>query len=238
MSRTGDRALHGDLARWQAGELSAAELRQRHPAADVDVALAAHARLLALADTPVPDAGAAWSRVAASLPTRGAPSRPRRLRRPVVAAIVAAVLAGPAVSYAAAPDAVRSGIRQVVDLFTDRRDDAPRARPVDPDEESDADVEPDGTTVEPHTDVPATPQPADDGGSAREPATTDDPDVEATAGDSDEPAGDDGAPVGDDGSSPDTDDDAPDAEPAEESVDSPTVTVDVDSASAAEPVGD
>lgn len=139
MTSAADRARRDDVACWQAGELSEDELRRRHPGSEVDDALAAHARLLAWAQAPVPDPALAWPQVAAALPAQG-PRRSRRLRRPAVAAIVAAVLASPAVSYALAPDAVRSGIRQVADLFTDGRDD--RRRP-------DVGAESDDTTVTP-----------------------------------------------------------------------------------------
>jgi hypothetical protein len=121
--------LDDDLARWEAGDLSLDDLRRRHPGEDVDALLALHGRLLALAEEPTPDAAAAW---AVAMPTvfgpPAAPRRRRRSRRAVVAASIAAFLAVPTVSYAAAPEAVRSVVREVRDLLPglpDTDDDGP-----------------------------------------------------------------------------------------------------------------
>ncbi len=232
------RALHDDVGRWQAGLLSADELHARHPGPEVASALAAHRALQTLAAAPVPDAAPVWSQLAATLPARPASPPPRRFRRPVVVAVVAAVLAGPAVSYAAAPDAVRSGLRQVAELFTNRDDDVERrpAHPVSVDE-------PEGTTEEPAGDdrdvdardpSPSTLRPD---GSAR--ANGDDPDdrpVVAPSDDPDEPAGDtSGTPDDDQPEEPDpadTDTDVPDSndEPgdpdAPDAPDAPVVDLD------------
>jgi hypothetical protein len=181
------RSLRDDVAAWQAGVLSADELRARHPGAEVESALAAHGALAALAAAPVPDADQAWSRLAATLPTQLAPRASRRFRRPVVAAVLAGVLAGPAVSYAVAPDAVRSGIRQVTDLFTDRDDDPRPADPVPVDGPKDTTQEP-GVEVE-LTDPRPTADDRDGAGQNQVPGD-DDPSDEGPAAGHDEPSDD------------------------------------------------
>lgn len=192
-------AERDDIAAWQAGALSAAELQARHPGPEVASALAAHAALVDLAGGPVPDAAQAWSRLAAALPAQPTISGPRRFRRPVVAAIVATLLAGPAVSYAAAPHAVRSGIRHVTDLFTDRHDEEPR--PADPVTVDDSQSPSDDPAVEIHPTDPA--PPAGEPDTRSNDGTERESSVDAPASDHDEPS-DDTSPTAD-GDSPDAD---------------------------------
>lgn len=219
MRRATDHTLADDLARWQTGQLSADELRQRHPAADVDAVVAAHARVLTWAQTPVPDPEIAWARVTGALVARSGPPRPRRLRRSVVAAIIATAVAGPAVSYAAAPDAVRSGIRQVADLFTDRHDDGPRR--ADDAEREDTTVEPEpGTGVAP---PPVTGDSSLDASELDRPGSTtnddadDRPDTESSPGSS-----------SDDGDKPEVDDPDVDGAAPEEPAADESETDDLD----------
>lgn len=199
------RALRTDVARWQAGQLDAEQLRARHPGEAVDDALAAHAALGAFAHTPAPDTEQAWSRVAAALPARPAAAPARRLRRSVVAAIIAAVTAGPALAYAAAPDAVRSGIGQVTDLFTDDADKEPRR--ADPEPVVEPGVTDEGPGAEPgSTDPEGRAEPA---GSPALGDDADDDGAEAPSTDADEPD-DDTAPGGDDTAPDDAEPDADD----------------------------
>lgn len=114
------RPLDDDLQRWEAGELSLAEIEARHPGQDVEALVGLHARVARLGSHPVPDPEAAWELLSTRLePRRSETARPRphRSRRRVVAAVVAVVIAAPAVSYAAAPDAVRAVARDVTDLL-------------------------------------------------------------------------------------------------------------------------
>ena len=123
------RQLRADLARWEAGELTADELVRRHPGPEVGAMLALHGQLSQLVDAPTPDPAAAWAVVGAALPARAETVRARRgPRRSVVAAIVVSVLAVPAVSYAAAPDTVESVVREVRDLLPGTNGDGPFQR--------------------------------------------------------------------------------------------------------------
>lgn len=124
--------LGSDLGRWEAGELSLVELEARHPGHDVGSLVGVHARMAALTGEPVPDPEPAWavlSTVLAAHPRAATRRRPPSRRR-FVAAIVAAMIAMPAVSYAAAPDAVRAVARQVTDLLPGA-DDADPVAPGD-----------------------------------------------------------------------------------------------------------
>ena len=119
------RRLDEDLAGWEAGALPLDDLRRLHPDDDVDALVGLHERFSALAAEPTPDPAAAWAALAPRLTDPGsARVRPRRRsRRAVVAAVIASALAVPTVSYAAAPDAVRSVARQVRDLLPGSSDD-------------------------------------------------------------------------------------------------------------------
>jgi hypothetical protein len=133
--------LDRDLERWGTGELSLEQLQHLHPRQDVAALTGVHTALTSLLEAPVPDAEAAWSRMASQLPARPSVAvRSRRLRRPAIVAIMAGVLAIPTVSYAAAPDAVRSAVRTVTDLIPgvnndgahhDKDDDGPKPATVD-----------------------------------------------------------------------------------------------------------
>lgn len=122
-----------DLGRWETGELSLVELEARHPGHDVGALVDVHARMAALTDEPVPDPEPAWAALSTALAAhpRAATRRRTPSRRRFVAAIVAAMLAMPAVSYAAAPDAVRAIARHVTDLLPGTDD----ADPVAPDDD-------------------------------------------------------------------------------------------------------
>jgi hypothetical protein len=121
-----NRHLARDLARWEAGDASLDDLARRHPRADVAALTALRTRLSHLGDAPSPDPAVAWASVASRLTDREvAAPRSRRLRRPMVVAIIAATLAVPTVSYAA-PDAVRSTWRKVADLVPGLDDSHPR----------------------------------------------------------------------------------------------------------------
>lgn len=114
------RTLDDDLQRWEAGELSLAEIEARHPGQDVEALVGLHARVARLGSHPVPDPEASWEMLRTRLAPRRSETarlRPNRSRRRAVAAVVAVVIAAPAVSYAAAPDAVRAVAREVTDLL-------------------------------------------------------------------------------------------------------------------------
>lgn len=124
--------LAADLGRWETGELSLVELEARHPGHDVGSLIGVHARMATLTSEAVPDPEPAWavlSTVLAAHPRAATRRRPPSRRR-CVAAIVAAMIAMPAVSYAAAPDAVRAIARHVTDLLPGADD----ADPVAPDD--------------------------------------------------------------------------------------------------------
>lgn len=125
--------LAADLGRWETGELSFVELEARHPGHDVGSLVGVHARMAALTDEPVPDPEPAWAVLSMVLVAHPRAANRRRppSRRRFVAAIVAAMIAMPAVSYAAAPDAVRAVARHVTDLLPG----ADHADPVAPDDE-------------------------------------------------------------------------------------------------------
>lgn len=125
--------LASDLGRWEAGELSLVELEARHPGHDVGPLVGFHARMAALTREPVPDPEPAWAVLSAVLAAhpRAATRRRPPSRRRFAAAIVAAMIAMPAVSYAAAPEAVRSIARHVTDLLPGGDD----ADPVAPDDD-------------------------------------------------------------------------------------------------------
>lgn len=125
--------LAGDLGRWETGELSLVELEARHPGHDVGSLVGVHARMATLTGQPVPDPESAWAvlnTVLAAHPLTATRRRPPKRRR-FVAAIVGAMIAMPAVSYAAAPDAVRAVARHVTDLLPGTDD----AGPVAPDDD-------------------------------------------------------------------------------------------------------
>lgn len=122
-----NRRLARDLARWEAGEASLDDLTRQHPHADLAALTALPTRLSHLGDAPTPDPTVAWASVATRLTARDvAAPRARRLRRPVVVAVIAAALAVPTVSYAA-PDAVRTTWRKVTDLIPGVDDSHPRS---------------------------------------------------------------------------------------------------------------
>ncbi|HWO69767.1 MAG TPA: hypothetical protein VNP94_03310 [Actinomycetota bacterium] len=89
-----DRELIRDLARWERGELPLDGLRATH-GARAGALVELHGRLAALGAGPVPSADAAWAELAPRLPGRGTvrPSPARPLRRALVAAAAALVLA-------------------------------------------------------------------------------------------------------------------------------------------------
>lgn len=189
-----NRRLANDLARWEAGDASLAELERRHPHADLSALTGLHARLTHLSGAPSPDPAAAWMTVAARLLDRGAvPDRSRRLRRPVVAALIAAVLAVPAVSYAAAPDAVRTAVQRVAELFPGVDDDGRHSDGPDDDA-------PPTTTSGPGTDQHSTDEqpPTSDPAPGATTDTDDGTDAPADTDDDVTPDGhsDDGAEVG------------------------------------------
>lgn len=166
------RRLDHDLARWEAEEITLEEVARRHPGASISAVTGLHARLTSLADAPSPDPSAAWTAVTKRLPTGPPTARSRRLRRPVIAALVASLLAIPTVSYAAAPDAVRSAVRRVADLFPGT-DDARGGEGVDDDITPTTASEPSGGDPDPSSG----PHPG---------TTADDDDGDSDAGDSDD----------------------------------------------------
>lgn len=124
--------LAGDLGRWETGELSLVELEARHPGHDVGALVGVHTRMARLTDEPVPDPEPAWAVLSTALAAHPRATRRRQpSRRRFVAAIVAATLAMPGLSYAAAPDAVRAVARHVTDLLPG----AEGADPVAPDDD-------------------------------------------------------------------------------------------------------
>ncbi len=122
--------LAHDLARWEAGDLAVDEVARRHPGIDIVALTGLHARLSHLTEAPSPDPAVAWAAASTRIGAGSPSARARRFRRPAVIAVLAAVLAVPTVSYAAAPDAVRSTLHRVTHLFPS---DNPKVAPGDGD---------------------------------------------------------------------------------------------------------
>jgi hypothetical protein len=105
--------LTRDLASWEQGALSAAELELRHPDRAVGL-VALYERLSDLGDGPVPDAEAEWDRlrdrlehpVAVAVRASVNPFHLRRLVARPLALAASFVLFGAAIGYAVAPEAV------------------------------------------------------------------------------------------------------------------------------------
>jgi len=138
-------SLERDLARWERGELSLADLGLRHPGrAGGTVAL--YQRLTDIGAAPVPDLEPGWERLRQRLPERPDVVRVRTvgpafvLRRLVarpLALAAALVLLGGAIGYAAAPQAVNHRLssfwESVEDLFRDEpRQGGPDRTPGSP----------------------------------------------------------------------------------------------------------
>ena len=159
-------SLERDLARWERGELSVADLGLRHPGrAAVMVAL--YQRLTDIGTAAVPDPEPLWERLWQRLPQRPVmvPARTvgpafvlRRLVARPLALAAALVLLGGAIGYAVAPQAVNHRLssfwESVEDLFRDEPrqggpdrtpgssgDDEPGLAPSVPDDEDGDDGE-------------------------------------------------------------------------------------------------
>ena len=127
-------ALEIDLARWEEGSLALEEVAARHPGAGVRELTDLHARLLALADEPVPAPEPGWEAVRSRLEAGAAggvspSSITRWVRRPMLVAAAAAVLLA---GVAAATPAVRQEIgriwRGITSIFGDDSPAPPPAR--------------------------------------------------------------------------------------------------------------
>ena len=123
-----------DFGRWMAGELDVAELERAHPGVGFEELADLHHRLAALAAVPVSDPEAGWERVRHGLGPQLAPRRSLRARRGIVAGAIAAIVAGPGIAYAVAPEAVRDAISDVVDALVPGGDTpTPGVPPSEPD---------------------------------------------------------------------------------------------------------
>lgn len=150
-------SLERDLARWERGELSPADLALRHPARAAGI-VALYQRLTDIGAAPVPDPALGWERLRERLPQRadvvhvrtvGPAFVLRRLVARPLALAAALVLLGGAIGYAAAPQAVNHRLssfwESVEDLFRDEPrqggpdrtpgDDEPGLAPSVPDDE-------------------------------------------------------------------------------------------------------
>jgi hypothetical protein len=123
-------ALTRDLASWEQGMLSAAELELRHPDRAAGL-VALYERLSHLGDGPVPDAEAGWDRLRELLPehpgvVRVPARRNRFLNRRLVSrplALAASLVLLGVTAYAVAPEAANRQLasfwESVTDLFGD-----------------------------------------------------------------------------------------------------------------------
>lgn len=143
--------VEDDLARWEAGELSLAEVELRHPDADVSGLADLHWKLSSMLTEEDLDADLTWAAIRLRLPEGALPLRdrfmarkwtlrerlllsrkwPMRLRRPLVAAVAAVfLLAG--LAYAAGVDPVREQVHRVVDAVTGIFRGDPEPLPTEP----------------------------------------------------------------------------------------------------------
>lgn len=153
-------SLERDLARWERGELSVADLGLRHPGRAAGM-VALYQRLTDIGGAAVPDPEPGWERLRERLPQRpdvvqvrtlGPAFVLRRLVARPLALAAALVLFGGAIGYAAAPQAVNHRLSSfwegVEDLFRDEPrqggpdrtpgsagDDEPGLAPSVPDDE-------------------------------------------------------------------------------------------------------
>jgi hypothetical protein len=119
-------ALTRDLARWERGGLSAAELELQHPGRTAGL-VAMYERLSDLSAYPVPNAEAEWDRLQERLPDHpvaaaGSARAPFDLRRLVfrpMALAATLVLLGGAIAYAVAPEAVNRRLASVWESLED-----------------------------------------------------------------------------------------------------------------------
>jgi hypothetical protein len=131
-------SLTRDLARWERGVLSAAELELWHPGRAVGL-VAVYERLTDLGGASVPDPEAGWEslrerliehQVAVPVRTMGPAFSLRRLVARPLALAAALVLLGAAVGYASAPQAVNRRVASVWESVADFfRDDPSEDRP-------------------------------------------------------------------------------------------------------------
>lgn len=138
-------SLERDLARWERGELSIADLGLRHPGRAAGM-VAVYQRLTDIGAAAVPDPGPGWERLRERLPQRpvlaavrtvGPAFALRRLVARPLALAAALVLLGGAIGYAAAPQAVNHRLssfwESVEDLFRDEpRQGGPDRTPGSP----------------------------------------------------------------------------------------------------------
>lgn len=110
-----------DAVRWESGELSLDELEARHPGRDVRGLADLSGRFAAIAESPTPDPEASWTALRDRLPVRmWTPERvQRRVRRSLVAAAAAAMLAGTSIAYAAGVEPVRHQVDRIVSSVVD-----------------------------------------------------------------------------------------------------------------------
>jgi len=138
-------SLERDLARWERGELSVADLGLRHPGRAGGM-VALYQRLTDIGGAAVPDPEPGWERLRGQLPQRpdvvqvrtlGPAFVLRRLVARPLALAAALVLLGGAIGYAAAPQAVNHRLttiwENVEDLFRDEpRQGGPDRTPGSP----------------------------------------------------------------------------------------------------------
>lgn len=180
------RSLATDLARWEAGTLSASELEQAHPHEEIASLLAVHTGLSSLAAEPCPDPESGWAALRDRLPDHPIPlHRPasKRARRTIVAAVAAASLAGSSIAYAAGVEPVRRGVDAIVDgvagVFGGTSEQKPAPPSVTPGAENDADTGRDGSPQN-GTD-PRSGDPEEQSGAVPESESDDDPEAESGA---------------------------------------------------------
>lgn len=107
-----------DLQLWEIGARSPRALAARYPRRDIEGILALHGTLRTSAAEPVP--APAWDAVRDRLGAQSpAPVVALRIRRPLVAAVAAAVLALGTVAYAFGPEPFRRGVDRVIDAVGD-----------------------------------------------------------------------------------------------------------------------
>jgi len=191
-------SLERDLARWERGELSLADLGLRHPGRAGGM-VALYQRLTDIGTAAVPDPEPLWERLWQRLPQRPVmvPARTvgpafvlRRLVARPLALAAALVLLGGAIGYAVAPQAVNHRLSSFWESVEDLFRDEPRQGGPDRTPGSSGDDEPGLAPSVPEDEEGDDGEDGDDDGEAGDDPEDGDDDAEGPSEDSGEGSGD------------------------------------------------